>query len=40
MKIGKKQNWKNWTLGKLIFGETRIGKNRNYEKCKYEKIEI
>ena len=24
----------------MIFGETRIGKNRNLEKCKYGKIEI
>ena len=34
--MGKKQNWKNWTLGKMFFwklelGEMQIWKNGNLE---------
>ena len=35
MEIRKKANWKNWTLGKMIFGET-----GNWEKRKFGKIKI
>ena len=42
MEISKNGHWekRNWTLGKMVFGELGIGKNGNFEQSKLGKMEI